>query len=461
MVLFSSGELFGDNPEITEGAKEAKKLVYVIPIEGTISSPQLYILRRGIKEAIEKGVNVIVLKMNTPGGSVAVTLDMMDAISKFEGETITFVNDEAISAGSYIAIVTDHIYFSKNGVMGAAAVIQSDGEDLEKTLNKKMDSYLRAKVRSLTKKNPYRADVQRAMMDKDFVFKIGGKTIKKKGELLSVTAEESMALYGNPPHPLLATGIVSSVDELLNQRYGQSKYEVKVFNITWSESFAKWLIAISPALIGLGFLLLFIEFKTPGFGLPGILGIASFVIVFLSDYVAGLSGMGGLVVFLIGIIFLGLEIFVFPGTVLAGAVGVIFLLSSLIWSMVDNWPQTSFSFSWDVLYLPITKVLGGIGIAITLAFLFAKFIPKSLFWDKLILSAKVSASTSPTHETETLTPSLPPIGETGTTLTDMFPTGEVEINGKRYEARAAIGILRAGTKIRVVGYQDFSLIVSE
>ena len=97
--------------------------VYVIPITDAISTPNLYILRRGLKDAIANDVEMVILDMDTPGGRVDLTLEMMEMLNRFEGITATYVNDDAISAGSFIAAATQEIYFSPIGKIGASAVI--------------------------------------------------------------------------------------------------------------------------------------------------------------------------------------------------------------------------------------------------------------------------------------------------------------------------------------------------
>ena len=85
----------------SELAPAATKRVVVIPVRDEIASPVLYILRRGLKEAIEQKADVVVLDMKTPGGALDVTFDIMEALAKFPGETVTFVNNEAMSAGAF------------------------------------------------------------------------------------------------------------------------------------------------------------------------------------------------------------------------------------------------------------------------------------------------------------------------------------------------------------------------
>ncbi|MEM8550426.1 MAG: hypothetical protein AAGF10_06510, partial [Verrucomicrobiota bacterium] len=319
--------------------------VYVVPIEGPIGNTQLFILRRALKEAISNDVETVVLNMDTPGGRLDITLEMMEALDNFDGQTIVFVNDEAISAGSYISIACDYIYFSPKGKMGAAAVVSGTGEDVNMSMKQKIDSYLRAVVRTLSQKYRYRADVQRAMMDADFVLEIDGQVLKPKGELLTLTAEEAVTEYGDPPQPLLASGIVESVDELLEVRYGAENYQISTFEVNWSEEFAKWFESLAPLLFGIGVLLLIIEIKTPQFGLIGGLGIALIAVVFISNYFAGLAGYEALILFAIGVLLILAEVFFFPGGFVLAGLGFICVVASLVWSMADVWPTRDGGFT--------------------------------------------------------------------------------------------------------------------
>lgn len=99
----------------------------VIPVRDVIARPILYVLRRGLKEAQATGVRVVVIDMETPGGELGTTLEIMEALDKFDGETLVYVNKEAISAGAIISSVTDEIHFAPGGVIGAAAAVSGGG----------------------------------------------------------------------------------------------------------------------------------------------------------------------------------------------------------------------------------------------------------------------------------------------------------------------------------------------
>lgn len=439
---------------------EQPQKAFVIPIEGQISKPQLFILRRGLKEAMRKEVNTVIIEINTPGGDLKSMLEMMEALDKFEGTTIAFINKEAISAGSFISMACDVIYFAPQGLMGAAAAVMAGGQEIPETMTLKIESYLNAKTRSLTQEHRYRAEVQRAMMDKDYELKIDGEILKAKGELLTLTAQEAIKKYGNPPLPLLATGIVNDVDELLDTHFWIDSHEVKRYELTWSEGVAKWVQSIAPILMGLGMLCLFIEFKTPGFGIFGFTGISALLLVFGSHYLAGLAGHEEILVFLMGVTLLVIEIFFIPGTIIAGATGIVLIIGSLLWAMADVWPSDSFSLSPDIFVEPIMNMTIGLIIALIGSTIVLKFLPRTSLWEKLVLSATVPSDTQ-ADNTDSNQSTLPGVGSRGVTITPLHPSGQVEINGKRFEAKCGPQTLSKGTAIEVTGYDQFELIVRE
>ena len=133
--------------------------VVVIPVREQIAKPELYILRRGLKEAIENKVDTIVLDMETPGGALDVTFEMLKALEKFPGKTVTYVNREAMSAGALISAGTDEIYFAPGSVIGAAAPVNATGEAIDPVMREKIVSYLKARVRSISEGKGYRGEV--------------------------------------------------------------------------------------------------------------------------------------------------------------------------------------------------------------------------------------------------------------------------------------------------------------
>ncbi|HBR95423.1 MAG TPA: hypothetical protein DEA90_14780 [Opitutae bacterium] len=434
--------------------------VYVIPITGAINKPNLYILRRGLKEAITNQVDMVLLDMDTPGGRVDYTIEMMEMLAKFDGITATFVNPDAISAGSFIASATQEIYFAPQGKMGASAVIQGGGQDVPETARMKMESYLRANIRSITADYPYRSDVLRAMLDAEFELKIDDEVIKPAGELLTLTAREAMREYAlpeGPAQPLLASGIYDSVDALLDARLGADQYQIKDFHITYSEVLAKWMNTFAPGLLGIGLLALFFEFKTPGFGVFGIAGIALLGVFFISQYIAGLAGNEVILFFGLGILLVLVELFFFPGTLIAALTGLALIFGSLLWAMVDIWPNEPLKLSPELLAEPLVDLVFGMSIAVAGALVLSRFFPGSWMERRLVLSTAAGGD-SQTLRSERAS-QLPQPGAQGIAVTDLFPSGRVEIEDQRYDARSALGSIDRGARVQVVQTSAFSLIV--
>ena len=439
-----------------------KMIVYVLPVQDQIAQPVLYILRRGLKKAIENGAGAVVLDMKTPGGALDVTFEIMGDLAKFPGETITFVNDEAVSAGAFISATTQEIWFAPDGVIGAAAPVTMTGQDIDETMKLKVVSYLKARVRAISEGKGYRGQVISAMIDKDYELKIGDTVIKAKGELLSLTAHEALKTFGEPPRPLLAAGLAKDVDDLLRQKYGAGNYEIVRLDVTWSEQLAVWLNAIAPLLMGLGVLCLFIEFKTPGFGFFGIAGIVLLAVVFLGHYVAGFSGHEPMILFALGLLLLALEVFFFPGVAVLAVSGVALMLGSLVWSMADIWPNEppTIATSGDLFLQPLINLGVGLTVALILGVLVARFLPKGWLWDRMVLQAELgSAAQVAGAAPERAADAATLVGRQGVVVTPLRPAGEVEIDGRRYQAQLELGSVEAGAPVVVTGYTDFGLKV--
>ncbi|MEO6568424.1 MAG: NfeD family protein [Opitutaceae bacterium] len=445
-------------PVLSTGATiEAKKTrVVVIKVHEQINSAILYIIRRGVKEAIAEKADAVVFDLKTPGGALDSTLQIMEVIAQFPGLTVAYVNNEAMSAGAFISAVTGEIWFTPDGIIGAAAPVGASGAEVEKTMRLKVVSYLKARMRATSEGMGYRGQVISAMIDEDVELKLDDKVLKQKGELLTLTAAEASRVYGTPPQPLLAAGIAKNLEELLGKKFGAQGFTVRHLETTWSENLAVLLNRVSPLLLGLGMLALFIEFKTPGFGIFGISGITLLAIVFLGNFVAGLSGHEPMLVFAAGLLLIVAELFFFPGSFVLALAGLVLMLGSLVWSMADIWPNRPIVLSGDLLARPFQQLLIAFLIGGGVLALIYRFLPHGWIWNRLAVGGAVLGAGMPV---EVLAEKNALVGRDGMAVTNLFPAGQVEIDGKRYEARLEVGFADPGTPVRVLRRTDFDLVV--
>jgi len=430
--------------------------VLIIPIREQIAAPQLHILRRGLKAAIEREASTVILDMETPGGELAKTFEMLKAIEKFPGKVITYVNSEAISAGALISAGTDEIYFSPTAIIGAAAPVSSGGQDIDETMKQKVVSYLKARVRSISDGKGYRGQVISAMIDAEYELKIGDEIIKPKGELLTLTASEAMRKFGEPAENLLGAGIHSQIEGLMDEKFGKGNYHAIYQSPTWSESIAQYITSLSPLLLAAGLLLLFIEFKTPGFGLFGISGGVLLGILFFGHHAAGLSGHEAALCFFLGLFLVLLDIFLLPGFFLLAIPGALLMLGSLLWGMSDIWPKQTLSWDLDFLIKPLNNLVLGILGAIGLFAALLRFMPKGALWGGMVLDSAVGGETTISSSARHA-PAL--IGATGKAVTALFPSGQIEIDGERYDARLQLGTADLGSEVKVIAVGEFELSV--
>ena len=442
-------------------AGEANKLC-AVRIDGAISSPQVSIIKRAVREANAEGAKFLVLDMNTPGGDLESTLEIMKALRNFKGQTVCYVNPDAVSAGSFIATSCDKIYFAPEGVMGAAEAVSATGANIDDSMRRKITSYLSAKVRASNSGDARRADVQRAMNDPDFELKLGSKVLKRKGELLSLTAKEACELFDG--RPLLSEGICASLDELV-KKLGGDNAGFRNIRITWADEISKYFAALSPLLIGAGLLLLFMELKSGTFGVLGVLGAGLLLAAFLGARLSGLAGYEPILLFILGLALIAFEVFFFPGLIFPSIIGAASVLASLVWALSDIWPEQGWSYNLDGIYFGTMQV--GIGILIAFAgiVLLGKFLPSSPMWRRLVLeqteASKDSRGAAVHAELSGSGAENDILGAEGVCVSDLVPSGTVRVNGKLFEAQSIFGSIRKGDKIKIVSKKDFNFLVKK
>ncbi len=440
-------------------APAASKKVYILPIRDDIMPPLVYLVRRGVKEAMEAKADLLVLDMETNGGRVDTTREIITILEQFKGETVTYVNKDAFSAGAFISVATRRIYMAPGGVIGAAApvMLSPGGEGIEKipdTYEKKMTSAVRAMVRTSAQKNGFNVAVVEAMIDKTKGLTIDGEVIAKEGEILTLTNTEAEKNYGDPPKPLLSSGTVPTLDELLN-KLGYAGAEQHYLKPTGVEKLATWLNAISPLLMLIGIIGIYLEFKMPGVALPGIIGVAAFALYFFGGYIAGLSGMEWVVVFILGLGLVVVELFIYPGTIAIGLVGAGLMLLALIMAMVDIYPGMPSVPTLPQLQLPLRQILWAMaGGVVTILFL-SRFLPKTSLYQKVVSHSASGVKTEAALTRQKVSRQ----GQVGVTISPLRPGGKARFGDEILDVLSQGDLVAAGTKVRVIGFSGSEALV--
>ncbi len=401
------------------------KTVYVIPVKGMIERGLLYVIRRGVAEAEQNKANAIILDMDTPGGRLDAAEEIVNIISSTKIKTYTFVNHDAISAGAIIALATDKIYMAPGSRIGDAMPIMmspiGDAKEVPEGLREKAVSPTAALIRSAAQRKGHDPLLAEAMVRPEIEYKIGDEVICKKGELLTLTNVEAERLVGekNKQHPLLSSGTVASIDELLG-KIGLQDSKVVTLQITYLEKIARYIELLSALLLIGGLLGLYIEFKTPGFGMPGILGTLLLLIWFWGYHIAGMAGMGEIILFITGVMLLIIELFFIPGFGIIGITGIALMVTALFMGMVEHYPgQSWLSISHKLIQASIRNLGISLAVSFVLMMILAKFLPKTHAFQKVMLGATLAPEKGfvASEQTGDI------IGMQGTAITSLRPAG--------------------------------------
>lgn len=395
--------------------------VIVISLKGEVNETQFYCVRRALKGAEEDKASAVILDLDTYGGEITSAIDIMNALMKCDIPTYTFVDEKAISAGSLVSVATGKIYMAPTGVIGAAAPVNSMGGDLESTMKEKTMSILSTVCRTASQKNGYREQVVQAFFNKDTEVKIDNTVINPKGSLLSLNADEAVKPYDGKP--LLAAGIVDSIPQLM----AKEKLTGRVITIVPSgfEVLAYWLTNYSFVLLLGGIIGAYLEAKFHGTMISGIVSLICFILFFTGQYLAGLAGWEVFIVFFIGVLLLLSELFVHPGTIFPGLAGVILIIGSLLWAMIDRYPDQPLMPTSQMIANPLLNLGGAIVAAMVIIYFLGKYLPKTPLFNRLALGTANPQGPS-LSATSPDSPLLVKVGETGVAKSNLRPSGKAE-----------------------------------
>ena len=413
-------------PLYAEGKDEN---VYVIPIEDEIEKALHVFLERAINEAEQNEADVIVFDVKTPGGEISAAMDIGQLIRNTDIKTVTFVNNRAISAGSYIALNTDEIYMTPSAVMGAAAPIKSDGS----TADKKAVSMWLAAMEGAAKLNDRDPMYAKAMVIKD----VDLPELKKKDDLLTLDSKAAEQVG-------YSEGTFNNLDDLLTH-LGYDQASIQTVNLTFAEKLARFIAnpIVVPILLSIASIGLVVELYSPGFGIAGGMGLSALILFFFGHYVAGVAGYEAIILFVFGVGLIIAEAFL-PGGV-AGLLGAAAVIGSIIMA------------GGNIAYYATAVVIALFLTSIFIIIMVKVFGKRMNFFKRFILTDATdteSGYVSNVNRTELL-------NQEGITLTALRPAGTVKIGDEHLDVVAESGFVEKDVTVKVIKVEGSRIVVRE
>ncbi len=455
----------------------AGKTAAWITLEGDVDPGMNDYARRAIAEAVQQKPDYIIFEINTFGGRLDAAFDIVDTIMGVKGpKTVTLVRNKAISAGALISLASKELYMLHGTTIGDCAPIVQNSDGTPQIVGEKIQSPLRAKFRNLAQKNHYPELLSAAMVTpelevlelkhKDSVLVIDGKKYAKwteadkafwgspkilvpEGELLTMTDEEALAFK-------FSKATLES-PQALEKILGITR-TIKV-EISTGEKIARFIGTISGILLIVGFGALYLEFKTPGMGMFGVIGIAAIALVFFGQFAGQLDNYFPAILLVIGALLFIVEILILPGTFLFGIGGIGFMIAALALIFKDS-SLPSFV---PVLFSDTAPWIRGLFYimscavtALLLPIVFSRYIVQLLpeGWTPM-LSTDLAEAKSPTEEISSIS-----IGMEGVATTPLRPVGHARINGILLDVQTHGDIIESGTPVRVIAVSDGRIWVS-
>jgi len=446
--------------------------VYHIPIEGTIDLGLPPYIERSIKEAETNNAVSIIFTINTFGGRVDAATQIKDAILNSKVPTVAFINKRAISAGALISLSCEKIYMTGGATIGATTAVDMSG----KKASEKVISYMREEMASTAEKRGRNKHIARGMVDEELEFpsKVKNEYIKsdneidtvktiihylimdndtiyvddiegrKQGNLITLTTEQAIKYK-------IADKSADTFDSVLDS-LGFSNANVQKASENWSENFVRFLTnpVVASLLTTFGFLGILFELQSPGWGIPGSVGLICLILSLSASYIAELATMNDFLIILIGILCIILEALVFPGFGIPGIAGIIFILWGLYLLLLPDIPvgEEVLSQASNGLFIGI---IGGL---IGLVLLF-RAMTKTKFWKDLTSPGGQNKEDGyvASFGWEKL------VGEIALTETDLHPSGWIVVNNERIFAVSEGNFIDKNVKVIVLSVDGNRVVV--
>ena len=419
-----------------------KEKVFVFEIKEPIEPPIWHKTRKAFAQAANVHADVILIHMNTYGGMLESADSIRTTILQSKIPVWVFIDNNAASAGALIALACDSIYMRRGGSIGAASVVNQNGEKMPE----KYQSYMRSMMRSTAEARGRNPLIAQAMVEP--LVSLPG--IADSGKVLTFTASEAVKNH-------YCQGIAEDVQGVI-RKAGIDNFEVVELDLSFIDLLIAFLVnpVVSGILIMIIVAGIYFEFQSPGAVFPIILAALAASLYFAPLYLEGLASHWEILLFVIGVILVAIEIFAIPGFGIIGFTGIIAVILGLTLSLLAN---SGFDFS-NVSYSIIVRAFLTVISSFFISIVGSIYVSKKLFTTNLF--GQLALSTVQTAGEGYITANKQMnnlVGREGLTATILRPAGKVEIDNDIFDALAETGYIDKGCDIYVTRYEGSNLIV--
>jgi membrane-bound serine protease (ClpP class) len=456
-----------------------------IKISGPLDPVKVGYLARRIEQARQEKVNLVFFQIDSPGGLDSAADSIADQIAAItDMKTVAYIDDRAVGVAALLPLACRDIVFKKAARMGEVRQIIVGRNNRLQDLSDPQVQILTKKFAFLAGKKGHPEAVARAMVDPaaEIVeardLETGAVRLLLREEVEADRARfQGIEVRKKPGHTLVLSGdeaasfglgqVVGS-EEDLKGLYGLRGKLIRVDGPGWVDSLVTVLTDpyVSWLLLFVGLFMLVIELKLPGIGLPAITSALAFLLFFWSHYLSGTADQLEIILFLVGMVCLALELFVFPGFGVFGMSGILLMLCSIVMaSHTFVWPTQEYEYR-EMGYTLIQLTLALVAVAAG-AVVLARYLPSLPLFNRLVLKPEPWTVVESADPSDPLSkPSLEGyeslaflVGETGRTTSPLRPTGKARFGNLLIDVTADGFYVETDSLVEVVDVQGTRVIV--
>jgi membrane-bound ClpP family serine protease len=445
-----------------------------VELQGAINASDVDRIVRATEEQLrQNAVNFICLQIGSPGGSPRESVRLANYLAGLDPSrvrTVAYVPREARADAAIVALACDQLLMAEDALLGGSGAYQMDRSEID---------IASEAIQQIAAEKGRRWSLAAALIDPQrqvFRYTLQGSNVDeylspqerqeqpdpgrfeqheevtRLGEPLQVDGSRAVDLG-------LARLVVASLAEL-RQQY-QIEDELRELRPNWALELVHALASpqVAATLLFVGGFALIAELSAPGIGVGGFVSALCFMLFFWSNFLNGTAGWLEVILFVGGLTFVALEVFVLPGFGIFGLGGGLMLLASLVLaSQTFVWPQNDY----QMRQLPrsLLVVLAALAGIVFSAALMRRYMTKAPFLRRIALPAPEGEQLEDLHLRESVVDFRYLLGQHGLTTTPLNPSGKAEFDGRVVNVVSDGDAISRGCPVVVVEVAGNRVVVS-
>lgn len=422
----------------------AANKILILPLEDEIDARAWQHTRRACEKALIEQPELFVVRMNTYGGALDAADSIRTALLRLPVPTVAYIDHNAASAGALIALACDSVFMTSGSSMGAATVVDGQGQPMPDKYQAYMSSIMRSTAEHHGKYLVEGDSVAKWRRNPD----IAASMVNPEAVTAFSSSEAEEAGFSD--------GTVSSLNEVFN-RLGIDDPDTETFEPTLTDDIIGFLsnAGVRALLVMLIIGGIYMEMHTPGLGFAAAVALVAACLYFLPMIITGTLPSWIVITLITGIILIALELFVIPGFGICGIAGIVAVVVALGAAIVPAGASEN-GITLATLGRPLLIVGIGIVAAVGLVgWLTSRHGPKffrrhsELMLTQDIKKGYIGVDMGPAKF----------IGHKATAMTDLRPAGKILLDGEVFDAVSTGAFIEAGSHVRILRYENAQLYV--